>query len=768
MQTERQHQYVRSAAVPCNRGPIEIGPQAEACPPVDQSGSDILEVIYPVVPDYTTPSGIVVSRTISKMPYPKGLKAVLRKLDSQRGIYLSSGYEYPDRYSQWDVAAVAPPLEIIAVGRDITIHPLNERGEVITRLLDTVLQAHPHWEAFELDGSTIRGRLKPLPALFPEEERSKQPSAFSVLRALIEEFRDPLAGRLALVGAFGYDLLFQFDPIKLQHKRDAVKDLHLFLCDDIYFMDRKKETIERYQFDFARGEESTVGKKRSAGRVAGPKKLKPAPVASDHTPEQYMAKVDQVREGMKQGDYYEVVLRQTFRVPFAGRPSELFDRIQGFSPSPYEFFLQLGEEQLIGASPEMFVRVEKRADDTWRVETCPIAGTARRTGDPMRDADNIRELLDSTKEESELTMCSDVDRNDKSRVCVPGTVKLIGRRLIERYAGLFHTVDHVEGILAPGFDSLDAFLTHMWAVTLIGAPKKWAAQAIEDLELDARGWYGGAVGMITLNGEINTGITIRTVLLRNGIAAYSAGATLLYDSDPASEDQECYLKATGFFRALDPQKAVAAGYVPRRDESSGVRMLLVDNEDCFIHTLANYARQTGAEVITYRAGFPLEMIEQVAPSLILCSPGPGRPSDFGVPDLVRRAAKLEIPVFGVCLGLQGMVEAFGGELGVLDYPMHGKPSLVRNRGVGIFEGLPESFRVGRYHSLYAIREKLPACLEVTAETEDGVIMGIRHRELPMEAVQFHPESILTLEGDCGLRLMENVVRVLGRAMVRGA
>jgi len=723
------------------------------------------------VPDYTTPSGIIVSRTVSKIPFHKGLKPLLRKLDTQRGIYLSSGYEYPERYARWDVAAVAPPIEIIAVGRDITIRPLNERGEALNRMLDGVLRAHPHWDSFALDGATIRGQLKPLPALFPEEERSKQPSAFSVLRALLEEFRDPLASRLALVGAFGYDLLFQFDPIELKHKREAVKDLHLFLCDDIYFMDRKKELIERYQFDFASGEQSTAGKKRSAARIPRVRKVKPVAVASDHTPEEYMAKVERVREGMKQGDYYEVVLRQTFRVPYAGSPSQLFERIQDASPSPYEFFLQLGEEQLIGASPEMFVRVEKRAradgaGDEWRVETCPIAGTARRTGDPMRDSDNIRELLDSRKEESELTMCSDVDRNDKSRVCVPGSVKLIGRRLIERYAGLFHTVDHVEGILAPGFDCLDAFLTHMWAVTLIGAPKKWAAQAIENLEIDARGWYGGAIGMITLNGEINTGITIRTVLLRDGIAAYGAGATLLYDSDPASEDQECHLKATGFFRALNTQAAPPEAYAPRRDQSSGVRMLLVDNEDCFIHTLANYARQTGAQVITYRAGFPLEMIERVAPSLILVSPGPGRPSDFGVPDLVRRAAKLEIPVFGVCLGLQGMVEAFGGELGVLDYPMHGKPSLVRHRGVGVFEGLPETFQVGRYHSLYAVREKLPACLEVTAETEDGVIMGVRHRELPMEAVQFHPESILTLQGDCGLRLMENVIRVLGRAVAR--
>jgi anthranilate synthase len=275
---------------------------------------------------------------------------------------------------------------------------------------------------------------------------------------------------------------------------------------------------------------------------------------------------------------------------------------------------------------------------------------------------------------------------------------------------VFHTVDHVEGTLEEGFDSLDAFLTHMWAVTVIGAPKKAAAQTVERLEKCARGWYGGAVGMISLNG---------------------------------------------------------AAPAPARKErpGAGVRMLLVDNDDCFVQTLANYARQTGAEVTTYRAGFPPELIEKLQPHLILISPGPGRPEEFGVPDLVRHAVRLGVPVFGVCLGLQGIVEAFGGELGVLGYPMHGKPSTVRHRGAGIFEGLPEEFQVGRYHSLFARRETFPACLEVTAETEDGVIMGVRHRELPVEAVQFHPESILTAEADRGLRLIENAVKLAKAAAV---
>ena len=470
-----------------------------------------------------------------------------------------------------------------------------------------------------------------------------------------------------------------------------------------------------------------------------------------------MAAVETVREGMRCGEYYEVVLRQTFRTPYAGKASDLFQRVQLASPSPYEFLLQFGEEQLVGASPEMFVRVEGQ-----RVETCPIAGTAQRTGDPLSDADNIRELLKSTKEESELTMCTDVDRNDKSRVCDPGSVQVIGRRLIESYAGVFHTVDHVEGRIKEGNDGLDAFLSHMWAVTLIGAPKKAAAMAIENLETSARGWYGGAIGMVSLNGDINTGILIRTTYLKDGMASYPVGATLLYDSIPEMEERETRMKATAFFRTLGVEAPKAAAAASTRSVGAGVKLMLADNDDCFIHTLANYARQTGAEVVTYRAGFPPELIEQVAPSLILISPGPGRPRDFGVPDLVLTAVRLGVPVFGVCLGLQGIVEAFGGELGVLDYPMHGKPSMVRHRGAGVFEGLPAEFQVGRYHSLYARRETFPACLEVTAETEDGVIMGVRHRELPIEAVQFHPESILTAEGGHGLKLMENAVR-LGKA-----
>jgi anthranilate synthase len=706
--------------------------------------------------NYRTPTGVDVTRSASLVPYSRGLGALLRKLDRHRGIYLSSGYEYPGRYSRWDVASICPPIELVATQRDVSIRALNRRGEVLLQLLRPVLESHPHWASFDSSDSEVRGTLRPMDARFAEEDRSRQPSAFSILRRLVKEFQHPDDSRLALVGAFGYDLLFQFDPIELQLLRSSSKDLHLFLCDDIYYMDRKKERIERYSYDFAREDgPSTVGLPRDGESLPLKTSRQPFSICADHTPEEYMAKVEDVRAGMKRGDFYEVVLRQTFSTPCGLKPSDLFLRIQHASPSPYEFLLQLGSEQLIGASPEMFVRVEGS-----RVETCPISGTARRTGDPLQDADNIKELLASAKEESELTMCTDVDRNDKSRVCVPGSVKVIGRRLIESYAGVFHTVDHVEGTLESRFDSLDAFLTHMWAVTLIGAPKKWASQAVERLERDAREWYGGAIGMISLNGDINTGITIRTIHLRGGVARYSAGATVLYDSDPAAEERETRLKATGFFRVFEADPAPAAPAV--LSASVTPKLLLIDNDDCFIHTLANYARQSGADVVTYRHGLPWEQVLAIDPDLLLISPGPGRPADFGVPTLVQRAVAAHIPVFGVCLGLQGIVEAFGGELGVLDYPMHGKPSWVHHANLGVFQGLPNPLRVGRYHSLHALPSSLPDVLEVTARTDDDIIMGVRHRTLPVEAVQFHPESILTMRDDCGLRLMRSALSAARR------
>ena len=194
---------------------------------------------------------------------------------------------------------------------------------------------------------------------------------------------------------------------------------------------------------------------------------------------------------------------------------------------------------------------------------------------------------------------------------------------------------------------------------------------------------------------------------------------------------------------------------------SGTRVLLVDHHDSFVHTLANYIRQTGAEVVTLRAGFPEATLDRQAPDLVVLSPGPGTPQDFDVSGTLAALVRRGIPTFGVCLGLQGMVEHFGGALGVLDYPMHGKPSRIKTTGGRLFDGFPDEFTAGRYHSLYALPESVPAELRVTAESLDGVVMAVEHETLPVWAVQFHPESILTLDGHFGHRLIGNVMQLVG-------
>jgi anthranilate synthase len=294
-------------------------------------------------------------------------------------------------------------------------------------------------------------------------------------------------------------------------------------------------------------------------------------------------------------------------------------------------------------------------------------------------------------------------------------------------------------------------------------------QFIEDHERSSRMWYGGAVGLVGFDGNLNTGLTLRTVRICDGMAEVRVGATLLYDSEPDEEERETHLKASAFLDALErPRRTVTPPVAEASQPGRGRRILLVDHQDSFVHTLANYLRQTGAEVVTLRAGFPSDTLDTLRPDLAVLSPGPGTPADFDVSGTLAALVTRSIPVFGVCLGLQGMVEYLGGKLAVLDYPMHGKASRIRVTGGRLFEGLPAEFVAGRYHSLFALRETLPPELVVTAESDDAVVMAVEHATLPMAAVQFHPESILTLEDDLGLRLLANVVDALAGTRTRRA
>jgi anthranilate synthase len=712
---------------------------------------------------YVTRGGIGVVRDVEEVPLATAVEPLLHALDARRGALLTSSYEYPGRYTRWDLGFVDPPVAITGRGRTFRIDALNERGRILLPAMAGPLAALPGVTLGTRSDDAIAGTVAASRERFAEEERSRQPTLFSVVRVLVDLFHHPDEPHLGLYGAFGYDLAFQFEPIRMKLERPPdQRELVLYLPDELVVVDHQRRLATRRRFDFEVGGRATAPHPREG--ASAPYVGAPAVVRSrDHEPGEYAALVHVAREAFKRGDLFEVVPGQIFFEACPRRPSELFSTLRQRNPSPYGFLLNLGEsEYLVGASPEMYVRVEGD-----RVETCPISGTIARGEDAIGDAAQILALLTSTKDESELTMCTDVDRNDKARVCVPGSVRVIGRRQIEMYSRLIHTVDHVEGRLRPEFDALDAFLTHAWAVTVTGAPKAWAMQFIEDHERSVRGWYGGAVGLVGFDGRLNTGLTLRTIRIKNGVAEVRAGATLLYDSDPQAEEDETMLKASAFLDAIRrPPAAARARPEPARALQGG-RVLLIDHQDSFVHTLGDYLRQTGAEVTTLRAGFPEETLDRVKPDLVVLSPGPGTPRDFDLSATLRALERRGLPVFGVCLGLQGMVEHFGGELGVLDAPMHGKPSRIRVIGGALFEGLPREFSAGRYHSLFAIREKLPDVFDVTAETEDGVVMAIEHRTLPMAAVQFHPESIMTLDEGVGLRLLGNVMTMLTARRGRG-
>lgn len=719
---------------------------------------------------YVTYGGIRISRETRTHVYRPADTALAEALDQRRGVLFSSSFEFPGRYTRWDMGFVDPPLAFTARGRRFSIDALNERGGV---LLPAVLDGLGRLTAACVERAgpdRIAGEVEETDQRFPEESRSRQPSLFSVLRGLIDLFGSPEDQHLGLYGAFGYDLVFQFEPMQLRLPRpEDQRDLVLYLPDEILIVDHMRQIAATHRYEFAVAGMATDGLRRATApapyRLDDPPGRRP--IDSDHGPGEYAALVERAKAAFVRGDLFEVVCGQLLADACTVPPSVVFHRLRQANPAPYGGLINLGDgEFLVSASPEMYVRVEGK-----RIETCPISGTIARGRDPVEDAERIRELLNSVKDESELTMCTDVDRNDKSRVCEPGTVHVIGRRQIELYSRLIHTVDHVEGVLRQDFDALDGFLSHAWAVTVTGAPKRWAIRFIEEEERSSRRWYGGAIGRVTFDGNMNTGLTLRTIRMKDGVAEVRAGATLLYDSDPQAEEAETRLKAAAMFTAIrGPATPVpTAGKSAAAAIGRGRRVLLIDHEDSFVHTLANYIRTTGAEVATMRPDLArAELRAGGDPDLVVLSPGPGRPADFAMAETLDLLVERHVPVFGVCLGLQGIVEYFGGSLAQLDVPVHGKPSLVRVRGGRLLRGLPDEFTVGRYHSLHARLSTLPPELAVTAETEDGVVMAVEHRSLPVAAVQFHPESVMTLRDEIGIPIIASVLATLPSPGVRHA
>jgi anthranilate synthase len=708
----------------------------------------------PAQSEYRTGGGLAITRTAEQFSgHADRLDDLIALLDRRRGVVLSSGTTVPGRYDSFDLGFADPPLALETSGTDFALQAQNVRGEVLIAFLGATLR-DPAVVITEHTPARLAGHIIRGPAPVEEDQRTRRASMISLVRALIAALfanDDPLLG---LFGAFAYDLVFQFEDIKQKRPRAAdQRDIVLYVPDRLLAYDRATGRGVILSYDFAWNGQSTAGLQRETSESIYLKE--PRQGFADHAPGEYQATVETARAAFARGDLFEAVPGQLFAEPCQRSPAEVFQRLCRINPSPYGALMNLGEgEFLVSASPEMFVRSDGR-----RVETCPISGTIARGRDAIGDAEQIRQLLNSEKDEFELNMCTDVDRNDKARICVPGTIKVLARRQIETYSKLFHTVDHVEGMLRPGFDALDAFLTHAWAVTVTGAPKLWAMQFVEDHERSPRRWYAGAIGAVFFDGSINTGLTIRTIRMKDGLAEVRVGATCLFDSDAAAEDRECQVKAAALFQALrgDPAKPLSS--IAPDATGSGKDVLLIDHDDSFVHMLADYFRQVGANVTVVRHVHALKMLDQRSWDLLVLSPGPGRPEDFKISTTIDAALGKKLPIFGVCLGVQAMGEYFGGQLGQLSQPAHGRPSRVAVRGGRLMQGLPNEIVIGRYHSLFVERDSMPDVLDVTAATEDGVAMAIEHKTLPVGGVQFHPESLMSLGDAVGLRIVENAFRL---------
>src|SRR5450432_554015 len=509
----------------------------------------------PAHEDYRTGGGLAVSRAVEHFTGGASkLDDLIELLDRRRGVVLSSGTTVPGRYESFDLGFSDPPLGLETAGSNFSLQALNLRGEVLIAFLGDALR-EPCVVVTERTATLLKGHILRGAAPIEEDQRTRRASVMSLVRDLVASFSandDPLLG---LFGAFAYDLVFQIEDLVQKRPRESdQRDIVLYVPDRLLAYDRATGRGVVLSYDFAWKGKSTDGLPRQTPESVYAKISRQG--FSDHAAGEYQAVVEKARAAFARGDLFEAVPGQLFAEPCERSPAEVFQRLCRINPSPYGALMNLGDgEFLVAASPEMFVRSDGR-----RVETCPISGTIARGVDAIGDAEQIRKLLNSEKDEFELNMCTDVDRNDKARVCVPGTIKVLARRQIETYSKLFHTVDHVEGMLRPGFDSLDAFLAHAWAVTVTGAPKAWAMQFIEDHERSPRCWYGGAIGRMGFDGAMNTGLTLRTIRVKNGVAEVRVGATLLFDSDPAAEDRECQVKAAALFQALrgDPPKPLSS------------------------------------------------------------------------------------------------------------------------------------------------------------------------------------------------------------------
>ncbi len=381
------------------------------------------------------------------------------------------------------------------------------------------------------------------------------------LRSVAAETTAPVRGiprfHGGAVGYLGYETARHFERLPLaQGAAPPMPESAFLRAEDLAVFDHvtrrlKLLTIhrpERESYDAAVGRIDEMEARLASDQPPpAPRDADGAPWKANMTPGQFHAMVDAAREHILAGDAFQIVVSQRFHKPLAASPFDVYRCLRAINPSPYMFFLALGgDRHVVGTSPEKLVQVEGR-----RVETRPLAGTRRRGSDMAEDVALEKELLADLKERAEHVMLVDLGRNDVGRVARPGTVSVDRLMEVERYSHVMHISSTVSGELREGCTSLDALRAAFPAGTVSGAPKIRAMEVIAELEPEQRGVYAGSLGYVSFGGNLDMAITLRTVVIADGIAYVQAGAGVVADSRPEREFDETLEKAGAMFKAIE-------------------------------------------------------------------------------------------------------------------------------------------------------------------------------------------------------------------------
>jgi anthranilate synthase component 1 len=365
-----------------------------------------------------------------------------------------------------------------------------------------------------------------------------------------------------LAGYFGYDTVRLIEKKLARPKRDdlGLPDIELVLTEELAVVDNLSGRIYLIVYAdpnrpeaYARARERIRELKARLHRHIEPPHTR-ASVRREEYREfakaDYLKAVARAKEYIAAGDVMQVQIGQRITKPFADAPLSLYRALRTLNPSPYMYFYDFGDHQIVGASPEILVRSEDRQGERF-VAIRPIAGTRPRGGTPEQDAALAEELLADPKERAEHLMLIDLARNDIGRIAQIGTVKVPEQYVIERYSHVMHLVSHVEGKLKPGLTNLDVLRATFPAGTLTGAPKVRAMEIIDELEPVKRGIYGGAVGYLSFAGDMDLAIAIRTGVIKGNVLYAQAAAGIVADSIPEMEWRETEAKARAVLRAAE-------------------------------------------------------------------------------------------------------------------------------------------------------------------------------------------------------------------------